>query len=95
MKIIAILLLLTVTVNADLMSTIGEGIGNCYTGICQGLQDDASITDSGCVASCGITYDYILAAFTTANYANGYTTAAFAGYLQTANTYLQSSLNVC
>ena len=95
MKIIAILLLLTVTVKADLMSTIGDGIGLTYTGLCQGLQDDKTVTDSKCVASCGLTYDYILAAFTTSNYPNGYTTAAFASYLQTANTYLQSSLNIC
>ena len=95
MKIIAILLLLTITVKADLMSTIGEGIGYTYTGICQGLQDDDSIVDTICVEACGVTYDYILAAFTTANYANGYSTAAFASYLQTANTYLQSSLNIC
>ena len=95
MKIIAILLLLTVTVKADLMSTIGEGIGYTYTGICQGLQDDETVVDSVCVEACGVTYDYILAAFTTANYANGYSTTAFASYLQTANTYLQSSLNIC
>ena len=96
MKIIAVLLLLTVAVKADLFLSIGEAIGDTYTGLCQGLQDDITASDTQCVAYCDKTYDYIVNAFDLTLYTNGvFSTTQFASLLQDANTYIQSSLNYC
>ena len=63
MKSIAIFLLLTVAVKADFILDIGTNIADTYIGLCQGLQDDYTITDSVCVSSCSTAYDYIIIAF--------------------------------
>ena len=96
MKSVAILLLLTAVAKADFLLSIGESIGYTYTGVCQGLQDDPTITTSSCVSSCDTTYTYIVDAFDLTTYTGGtFSSNEFSAKIQTANTYIQSSLNTC